>query len=671
MRRSSGRVGIASGVRAAAVAALVSVGLLASAASAFGAIDLGPGDVQPSIAYDATTGYTYVAWSDEASLDTIDLCVVPSGGTSCNGGSGPYKLTDSLASAEGGGPIYFGAKVVTMPGGTVVVVANDDGGSEKIRSPGYEATAGEIAWSSPANGEAFGKTGQGIAEGGKLLAEAGGEMPDSGALALNSTSIFTYGNYYPFGSGATDFTLTAPAPKKTPVPDVKGEFGQSLFTNSGQLAAEEITTEPGHYVVVAGGTDAGTPEGCPDGSDEGTGYGVAKGTPTHLQEQSAWGSSYKVISCVAEAAVLTGGEPDGAPIGVVQSEGGGLNGVGEDGIYFHAFDSSTETFGGAVPISQETPFTLLGATGLSASEDSGGGLYASWVDSRGVELDYSATPTSSWPVPVTALTEGGDPVVAGVGSGNAEVAYNGNFGAGSQEYLQALNYAQLYEAEHKPPPPPPPPPPPTPTATTTSQSGAGISGASLTVPQGTAVTDQAYLSGSAVASAGGTVSYNLYKNNKCTEAATAGSVAGVTDGVAAPSAPVKLGPGTYYWVASYSGDASHDGSASACGTEVLVVAHEDSNIGLPSTKICLSRRKFVVHPRAPKGVKLVSVVIQINGKTVKTGKLSKDKTTVSLIGLPKGTFRVSLITRSSKGKIYEDIRTFHTCVPGKHHKHKK
>jgi hypothetical protein len=64
-------------------------------------------------------------------------------------------------------------------------------------------------------------------------------------------------------------------------------------------------------------------------------------------------------------------------------------------------------------------------------------------------------------------------------------------------------------------------------------------------------------------------------------------------------------------------------------------------------------------------------VIQINGRTVETGKLSKDKTTVSLVGLPKGTFRVSLITKSSKGKIYEDIRTYHTCVPGKHHKHKK
>jgi len=82
----------------------------------------------------------------------------------------------------------------------------------------------------------------------------------------------------------------------------------------------------------------------------------------------------------------------------------------------------------------------------------------------------------------------------------------------------------------------------------------------------------------------------------------------------------------------------------------------------------LSRRKFVVHPRAPKGVKLVSVEILINGRLVKKGALSNRETTVSLIGLPKGTFRVALITKSSKGKTYEDVRTFHTCVPKKRKK---
>ena len=43
-------------------------------------------------------------------------------------------------------------------------------------------------------------------------------------------------------------------------------------------------------------------------------------------------------------------------------------------------------------------------------------------------------------------------------------------------------------------------------------------------------------------------------------------------------------------------------------------------------------------------------------------------TKVSLVGLPKGTFKVALITKSSKGKTYEEVRTFHTCVAGKHKK---
>ncbi|MGA2452261.1 MAG: hypothetical protein ABSG93_01985 [Solirubrobacteraceae bacterium] len=206
------------------------------------------------------------------------------------------------------------------------------------------------------------------------------------------------------------------------------------------------------------------------------------------------------------------------------------------------------------------------------------------------------------------------------------------------------------------------------TSTSTTQSGGGISGSSLTVPQGTSVTDQARIAGSLAASATGTVSYTLYKDSKCTVPEAAASAEAVTGGVGAPSAAVKPTAGTYYWKATYSGDAANVGSASACGSEVLVVALNATTLGLPSSKICLSKRHFLVHPRAPKGVKLVSIEVQINGKFVKKAKLSKHATTVSLVGLPKGTFKVALITTSSKGKIYEEARTFHTCVPGKHKK---
>jgi hypothetical protein len=206
-----------------------------------------------------------------------------------------------------------------------------------------------------------------------------------------------------------------------------------------------------------------------------------------------------------------------------------------------------------------------------------------------------------------------------------------------------------------------------PTATTTTQSGGGVSGSSLTVPAGTSVTDQAHIAGALAASASGTVTYVLYKDSKCTIPAVASSAVTVVNGVVGPSAAVKPKVGRYYWAAIYSGGGLNAPSSSPCGSEILVVAQK-ANLGLPTSNACLSRRKFVVHPRAPHGVKLVSVEVQINGRTVKRGSLSKRATTVSLIGLPKGTFKVALITKSSKGALYEDIRTFHTCVTGKHKK---
>jgi hypothetical protein len=396
------------------------------------AIDLGAGEAQPSVAYDSSSGDTYVAWQDPADQAAIDLCVVPNGATVCNGGSGPYRLTDPLAEA---GAIFFGSKVLVMPDGTVVVVANLQGAGSKVRPTGYTSEAGVIAWSSPAGGEAFGKPGQGIAnESGKLLAEAQGEMPDQGALALGATNILVYGNEHPFGSGATDFTLTSKAKKTTPEVDHTGEFGDQESTDSSQLAAEEYPSGSGKYVVVTAGTDLDTPPGC--GLEEkGTGYGVATGTPTELQQQPAWPSAYfKLISCQAEEVVLTGGGAGHASIGAVQSEGPGLNGMGNDGISYVPFDIATDKFEAPVQISEETPFTLLGADGLSASEDSAGHLYACWVDGRGVML-ASSDDGASWGTPTITNIEGGNVVVAGTSPVEASIAYTANPGSGSQEYL--------------------------------------------------------------------------------------------------------------------------------------------------------------------------------------------------------------------------------------------
>ncbi len=207
-----------------------------------------------------------------------------------------------------------------------------------------------------------------------------------------------------------------------------------------------------------------------------------------------------------------------------------------------------------------------------------------------------------------------------------------------------------------------------PTKTATIQSAGTVTGTTLTEPTGTAVTDKATISGALASISTGTVTYTLYKNSTCTVAAGPSSVGAVTAGVAAASAAVKPAVGTYYWGASYSGDPANAASASTCGSEVLKVATKAS-LGLPSSKMCLSKRKFVVHPRAPKGVKLTHIEVFINGVLKAQGPLSKDHTTISLVGLPKGSYQVEMVVTSSKGKLYEDVRTFHTCVPKKHHHH--
>jgi hypothetical protein len=209
-----------------------------------------------------------------------------------------------------------------------------------------------------------------------------------------------------------------------------------------------------------------------------------------------------------------------------------------------------------------------------------------------------------------------------------------------------------------------------PTSTSTLQSTAKAIAASLTVPLGTPAKDQAFIAGALAKTSTGSVSYVLYKDSKCTVPALAGSAAAVVGGVAGPSAAVTPKVGTYYWRASYSGDGANAPSASTCGSEVLVVALK-ANLGLSGKKGCVSKRRFPIHPHGPRGIKLVSFQEFINGALVKAGRLSKRQTSVNLIGLPKGTYEVELVSSSSSGKTYEDTRTFHTCVPKKHKKGKK
>ncbi|HST32174.1 MAG TPA: choice-of-anchor L domain-containing protein [Solirubrobacteraceae bacterium] len=110
------------------------------------------------------------------------------------------------------------------------------------------------------------------------------------------------------------------------------------------------------------------------------------------------------------------------------------------------------------------------------------------------------------------------------------------------------------------------------TQVATTLTGAGHSGEKITVPEGAAVTDHATLSGAGAAGATGTVEYRVYSDSACTKLIASAGTVSIAGGTAPPSSPQTLGLGTYYWQASYSGDASNNASTSECGAEVLTVS---------------------------------------------------------------------------------------------------
>jgi hypothetical protein len=88
-----------------------------------------------------------------------------------------------------------------------------------------------------------------------------------------------------------------------------------------------------------------------------------------------------------------------------------------------------------------------------------------------------------------------------------------------------------------------------------------------------------------------------------------------------------------------------------------------SAFSLPPAKQCVSNRKFTIHVRKLPGITWVSAVIEINHKRVKAVGHSRITALVSLVGLPKGTFVLSITAKASDGRSVTGTRTYHTCVP--------
>jgi len=84
---------------------------------------------------------------------------------------------------------------------------------------------------------------------------------------------------------------------------------------------------------------------------------------------------------------------------------------------------------------------------------------------------------------------------------------------------------------------------------------------------------------------------------------------------------------------------------------------------LPSAKQCVSKRKFKIHVRTLPGITWVSAVIKVNHKPVKILGRSHITALVNLVGLPKGTFVLSITAKATDGQSVTGTRTYHTCVP--------
>jgi uncharacterized repeat protein (TIGR01451 family) len=112
-----------------------------------------------------------------------------------------------------------------------------------------------------------------------------------------------------------------------------------------------------------------------------------------------------------------------------------------------------------------------------------------------------------------------------------------------------------------------------PTITTQTQDGGGgVIDDDAIIDLDTVVRDTAQLAGNS-ASAGGTVTFNLYENADCSGTAIFSSTQSVGNGVVTPSATVTAQfIGTYNWQAVYSGDTHNLPATSECGTETFSVA---------------------------------------------------------------------------------------------------
>ena len=145
---------------------------------------------------------------------------------------------------------------------------------------------------------------------------------------------------------------------------------------------------------------------------------------------------------------------------------------------------------------------------------------------------------------------------------------------------------------------------------TTPSLSTTLSAGSITV--GTSAHDTATLSGAANSTGSGTVTYTYYTNNTCTSGAVSVNTVTVpTNGTVPNSSSVTFNSaGTYYWQASYSGDANNNAATSLCNEQLTV------NKATPTISTTLSAGSITVGTSANDTSALTGLVNSTGSGTV-------------------------------------------------------
>jgi len=606
--------------RVALIGALAAFAAVPASALAAGPITLdAPGNgTEPLVAYDPTTGYTYVAWTAELSNSGIDLCILAPGATTCSGGA-PILLVDSK---------YTGDSVPQLNGLTVLSTG------EAVVT-GYAGNSGTVGWVSAAKGAGFSAAGQGILDAGTPITPVEPYLSTGEVIPLGSDM----GIIDPEGTGEpfADAPLSGSVSPATPTAaDSVANFSNAPYDTDGApaIGAEPTPGVSGKETLVTVGVNSSsvtqtTPAGC--ANVYATGYsvrvGTIDGTSNAAGTLNGETAASALLACSAEDPVLVSG--GGAGIGVVEQEGSGVDGAGSDyQIDFRPFTGTATggSFGSPVELDDVSANVLTGVDDLDAAEDSGTGVYALWADGQGEVLDYSANGGAAWGPPVITPAPYGDyENMAGLGGGNVEVAWVANPGTGSQVYLQALNYQSLIPAAA--------------TTITTSQKSGSTAGADITITAGTVgEQDTATLAGSAVSSATGAVTYGLFSKSGCASSSEVLTSTSTVTGATAASSPVTtaLAPGKYYWEAAYSGNATNAASVSTCGSEVLTVTPA-STIGGGGSSTATTVTVTVSCASVPC---TVTLTITIDPPAMTTRAVAAKKKKGKTITVASGTFKI-------------------------------